>query len=264
MLTFQLSTLIFQLLNFFILLGVLTWFFYRPLLRVMKQREDATASRLRDAAEQARQAREERQRLAEESRRLHTEAEALLAKAGVEAAQSREHVLERTRAEVARLMEEAQQRIQEQERAAQQRLESRVRQAVVTVAGGLIREAAGPAVHQALLQKVLDGKIGEESNQAELLRQALPNNHHSVLVELAYPPAPDLEERLQSALGKALGQEAKAVSLAFRVEPSLLAGARMLVATVAVDLSLRRILEELSQEAGPREGNRGHGVGEPA
>lgn len=264
MLTFQLSTLIFQLLNFFILLGVLTWFFYRPLLRVMKQREDAIASRLRDAAEQARQASEERQRLAEELRRAQAEAETLLAKARAEAAHSREHILERARQEATQLLEEAKGRIQEQERAAQQRLESRLRQAAVAIAGGLIREAAGPLVHQALLQKLLAGKIGEDRSQAELLRQALPNAHHSVTVELASPPSSDLEEHLQRALAKTLGEEAKALNLTFRVEPSLIAGVRIVVGTVAVDLSLRRILEELSRGTHPRGEKISDGMGEPA
>jgi hypothetical protein len=190
--------------------------------------------------------------------------EALLAKARVEASQSREQTLERAHAEAARLLEDAKERLQEQERAAQQRLESRLRQAAVAVAGGLIREAAGPIVHQALLQKLLDGKIGEDGAEAELLRQALPNTQHSVTVELAYPPAPDLEERLQRALAKTVGKEAKALNLTFRVEPSLIAGVRILVGTVAVDLSLMRILEELSQEARPRGGNIGDGMGEPA
>jgi F-type H+-transporting ATPase subunit b len=264
MLTFQWSTLIFQLLNFFILLGVLTWFFYRPLLRVMQQREDMIASRLRDAAEQARQVSEERQRLAEESRRIHTDAEALLAKARVAASQSRDHILERTREEVVRLMEDAKQRIQEQERLAEHHLESRLRHAVVIVAGGLIREAAGSLVHQALLQRLIEEQVGDDRQEVDLLRQALATTGYSVTVELAYPPSPDLEQHIQGALGKALGKEPLALNLAFRVEPSLIAGVRMLVGTVAVDLSLRRMLEELSQEEGSREGNRGHGMGNPA
>jgi F-type H+-transporting ATPase subunit b len=263
MLTVQLSTLIFQLINFFILLGVLTWVFYRPLLRVMKQREDAIAARLRDAAEQSRQAAEERRRLADESSRLHVESEALLAKVRVEVSQSREHILERARQEAARSMEEAQQRLQERERAAQERLEGRLRQVAVTIAGSLIRQAAGPIVHQALLQRLIEEHVGGDSHEADLLRQALPNANGRVLVELAYAPSPDLEGRLQSMLGKSLGQEPAAINLDFRVESSLLAGVRVLVGTVAVDLSLKRILEELSQEAAPTGGTGEHGMGEP-
>jgi F0F1-type ATP synthase membrane subunit b/b' len=230
----------------------------------MKQREDAIAARLRDAAKQARQAGEERQRLADESRRMYTESEALQAKARVEATQSRELILQHAREEAARLLEEARQRLQEQERAAQQHLERRLRQAAVAVAGGLIRQAAGPLVHQALLQRMLEEHVGEDRAEADLLGQALPRTDGSVTVELAYAPSPDLEERVQSALAKSLGQEATAMHLAFRVEPSLLAGVRLLVGTVAVDLSLRRMLEELSQEVSPRGGNKDHGMGEPA
>jgi F0F1-type ATP synthase membrane subunit b/b' len=45
MFSFRLSTFIFQLINFFVLLAVLTWFFYRPLLRAMQRREEEVAAR---------------------------------------------------------------------------------------------------------------------------------------------------------------------------------------------------------------------------
>jgi hypothetical protein len=155
-------------------------------------------------------------------------------------------MLERARQEVARLLDEAKQRAHEQERTARQRLEARLRQTVVATSGSLIREAAGPLVHQGLMQKFLAGDLGTGGQQADLLRQALLGTYDNVIVQLAYPPTPELEEQLQHALPKTLGQEGNKVSVTFQTEPSLLAGVRVLVGTVAVDLSLKHILEALS------------------
>jgi F-type H+-transporting ATPase subunit b len=257
MFSFRLSTFIFQLINFFVLLAVLTWFFYRPLLRAMQHREDEIASRLRDADEREGKAEAERQHLAEQSRRAQAEAQALLARARTEGSQATEQMLERARQEAARLLDEAKQRAQEQERTARQRLEARLRQTVVVTSGSLIREAAGPLVHQGLMQKLLAGDLGADGQQADLLRQALSGANGKVIVQLAYPPTPGLEEQFQQVLAKTLGREGNKVSVTFQTEPSLLAGGRMLVGTVAVDLSLKHIFDGLSLQESASGGLRG-------
>jgi F-type H+-transporting ATPase subunit b len=264
MFTFRLSTLIFQPINFFILLAALTWFFYRPLRRVMQHREEEIGSRLHDADERARQAEGERQQLAEQSRRAQAEREALLASARTEALQAAEQVLERARQEAARLLDEAKQRAQEQERAARQRLEARLRRTVVTTSGSLIREAAGPVVHQGLVQKLLTGDLGVEGEQADLLRQALSGANGDVIVQMAYPPSGSLREQLQQTLTRTLGKEGHTVRVTFRTEPTLVAGARILVGTVAVDLSLEHILDELSLQGSLGSGARDDGMGRSA
>lgn len=257
MFSFRLSTFIFQLINFFVLLAVLTWFFYRPLLRAMQRREDEIASRLRDADERGRKAEAERQQLAEQSHRAQAEAQALLARARTEGSQATEQMLERARQEAARLLDEAKQRAQEQERTVRQRLEARLRQTVVATSGSLIREAAGPLVHQGLMQKLLAGDLGTDGQQADLLRQALSGANGNVIVQLAYPPTPSLEEQFQHALAKTLGREGNKVSVIFQTESSLLAGGRILVGTVAVDLSLKHILDGLSLQEHVMGGSRG-------
>jgi F-type H+-transporting ATPase subunit b len=261
MFSFRLSTFIFQLINFFVLLAVLTWFFYRPLLRAMQRREEEVAARLRDADERERQAEAERQQLAEQSRRAQADVEALLARARTEASQATEQMLQRAHQEVARLLDEAKQRGQEQERTAWQRLAARLRQTVVATSGSLIREAAGPLVHQGLMQKLLAGDLGTEGQQADLLRQALSGANGNVIVQLAYPPTPGLEEQFQQALAKTLGREGNRVCVTLQTEPSLVAGVRILIGTVAVDLSLKHILDALSLQESASGGARGLGNG---
>jgi F-type H+-transporting ATPase subunit b len=261
MFTFRLSTLIFQLINFFILLAVLTWFFYRPLRRVMQHREEEIASRLRHADEGARKAEGERQQLAEQSQRAQAERQALLARARTEALQGAEQILERARQEAARLLDEAKQRAQEQERTARQRLEARLRRTVVTTSGSLIREAAGPVVHQGLVQQLLTGDLGIEREHADLLRRALSATHGNVIVQIAYPPSASLQDQFQQSLARTLGKEGHTVRVSFQTDPALVAGVRLLVGTVAVDLSLEHILDDLSLQGGPISGARDDGLG---
>ncbi|HYM68997.1 MAG TPA: F0F1 ATP synthase subunit B [bacterium] len=251
MLHVQLSTIAFQIVNFFILLTALTWFLYRPLLQTMRQREDEIAARLRDAEERARRADAERAQLAEEAVRARADAEALLARAQAEASQTRQRLLDQARQEAARYAEEARQRIEEQERAVRQRLEDTVRKTAVAMAGSLIQRAAGPPFHRALIEQLLTGSLAPEGIQRDLLHRAVSRSNGAMTVEVAYPPSPELTERIRETLARLLGVTDRRVEIVVRVDRSLRAGVRILVEDVVVDLSLNRILTELEHGVTP-------------
>ncbi|MGE0822374.1 MAG: F0F1 ATP synthase subunit delta [Candidatus Binatia bacterium] len=248
MLRFEWSTFVFQIVNFFILLAVLSRFFYRPLQRVMAQQEDEISSRLHEAEERARKADAEREELAQAAARMRVEAETTLGKAKADAAQAREHLLERARVDADRYLEEAKQRVQEMERSMQQRLTTEARKTAVTMTAQLMQAAAGPLLHQALLEKLLQEGLQLAGEQGELLRRAYAHVDGEVTIEVAYPPTSDLEERFRQIVTTALGADRAAVRIAVRTDPSLIAGARVLIGTVVIDLSLNRTLTDLSQQ----------------
>jgi F-type H+-transporting ATPase subunit b len=252
-LTFQLSTFIFQLVNFFILLVVLTRFVYRPLLRVVHRQEEEMVACLRDAEERAKRADAEREQLAQELQHARAQAEELLATARTEAAQIRAQLLERAHQEAAQQLDETKQRVQEQERTARQRLETDLRQTAVAMTAGLLQAAAGPLLHNTLIEQLLGEGLRLDGDQGELLRRAHTQADGSVTVEVAYPLAPGLEARVREVLATAVGRDGATMTVTFRTEPLLLAGARLLVGGVAVDLSLSRTLAELSQQPAAEE-----------
>jgi F-type H+-transporting ATPase subunit b len=247
MLRFQLSTFIFQVVNFFILLAVLTRFFYRPLQQAMKRQEEKITARLREAEERAQKADSERVQLVEATQQLQAEAETVLTNAKVEAARTREQMIEKARQEADRYVEEAKQRVREMKRTAQQRLEIDLSRTAVTMAETLIHTAAGPPLHHALIEKLLEEGLRLDGDQGNLLRRAYAHANGSVTVEVAYPPTPGLEERFRHVLATALGTDSTAVIVTLRNEPSLVAGARLLIGTIVIDLSLHRTLTELGQ-----------------
>lgn len=251
MLDLELTTFVFQIVNFFILLACLTWFLYRPLLKVMKKREADIAAKLHDADARAQKADAERQQLADELQNAKAEAEQLLTAARAEASEQREQMLRQARTEVAMLIEDAKRQIQSQEAAAQSVLQNRIGQTVVTVAGELVRQAIGPRLHTELLQRVVGNGSGLEADHADLLSQAYDKTDGKITVELAYPPSDAEQEQIRTALARTLGRSNTDLQLDFRVEPALLTGLRILVGTVAVDLSLSRTLDELSQKIHP-------------
>jgi F-type H+-transporting ATPase subunit b len=240
MLDIQWSTIIFQIINFLILLIMLTRFLYQPVVRTMQQRQAAIAARLQEADRRAADADAERQRLAEAVEQADEQAEQLLARARADAAAERVRLIETARNDAARYREEAQRATQEQEREALSRLESRIRASAVTIAASLVRQAAGPAVHQALLDRLTNGATHPDG----VVQQLADRLGGPVVVELAYPPDPKLEDSLRGVFGE------QHVDIAFRVNADLLAGARIIVGQqIVVDLSLQHTLADLQAEA---------------
>jgi F-type H+-transporting ATPase subunit b len=247
MLDLQLSTIVFQILNFLILVVVLTRFFYQPVLRVMKAREEAIAARLRAADERGREAEAERQRLAGLEEEAVARADALLAAARADAQETAQRGVEQARQEAATLLDEARRAVDERERAALARVEAQVRDTAVSLAGSLIRQAAGPAVHQGLLDQFLRDGLRLSGPEAEALRQAVAAGDARLTIEVAYPPTVATEARLRETISRGLGLPPSATPLPIATVPALLAGLRILAAEFALDFSLRRTLQELQQ-----------------
>jgi F-type H+-transporting ATPase subunit b len=250
MLGFDIPTFVFQIVNFLILLTILARFFYRPVLQVVQRRQEQIDARLAEAEAKARQADAERESLARRSEVARREAAALLESARSDAAQERKRLVESARADAASLIEEARRTAAAEEQAALKRLSGRLAESAVQVAGGLIREAAGREVHYHMLQRLVEEGFGADE-RAALTAAGRPRE---LLVESAYPLEPAQERALQAAVAMALGELA-APSLKVHEDGSLLAGVRLTLGDVVVDMSLRRLLRQLTEtEDGARRG----------
>ena len=251
MLNLQVSTIVFQMLNFLILLVVLTKFFYQPALRVMNERDEAIAARLRAAEEQSRQAEAERERLAGLERDAAAQADALLASARADAQEAGKHILGEARSEAARLLDEARRTVDEQEPAALARVEAQVRETAVRIAGSLIRQAAGPAVHQVFVERLFSEEIHTRRPEATTGQQVPANGQANgqvaITVEAAYPLTAELETRLRARICRDLGLPQVAPAMPVRIAPELVAGLRILAGDSVLDFSLQRILRELQE-----------------
>lgn len=247
MLDLQSSTLVFQILNFFILLAGLSYFLYRPLLKVMREREEGISARLREAEEKTKEAAAAQTRLAAAEQQLKQDAAETLARAQSEAATEARRLLDDAKRAAVEEEERARQQVSAEERAALARLRSQTAGAAVAMARELIGAVAGEAVHRALLETFLSGDLGIDREVAESLRQASTRFAGFVVVEVAYQASSDLAQRFATTLTRVVGVPFDAGAIQFRVNPELVAGARVLLGTLAIDLSLSRVLTQAEQ-----------------
>jgi F-type H+-transporting ATPase subunit b len=248
MLGFDIPTFVFQIVNFLILLAILTKFFYRPVLDVMHRRQAQIDARISDAEQRARQADEEREKLARQSETATQEAAALIESARNEAASERQRLLAAAKVEAAALIDEARRTAASEEHSALDRLNTRLSESALSIAGTLIRESSGEAVHASLVGRLLTEGLGLDEAGQRQARLDFPSDGRGLVVESAYPLDASQEERLRHEAASILARPLDEVQIEVHQDESLIAGMRVLVGGLVVDLSVKHLLAELSNQ----------------
>jgi len=152
-------SLIVQLINFVILLVILTRLLYRPFLAKMQERTEAIQKSLEEAqaarAEAARQQAENETRL----RAAHAEAAAIRAQALKEAADEQRRLVEAARAESQRLLDSARAQLDADVRRAREELRREVGELAISVAEKLIRKSLRDEEHRRIVDDAI-AKVG--------------------------------------------------------------------------------------------------------
>lgn len=134
--------IIIQLFNFGILMLVLVYFFYKPVLKILKDREDKISQGLKDA-EMAAKARAdsdiERQSIISQA---HKEAEAIVQRAKVVADNKASEVLAMAQVKASHILEEAEQKGVHIKAEAKRDSEKEVAKVAVLMAEKILRERA--------------------------------------------------------------------------------------------------------------------------
>ena len=241
-------TVVFQIVNFLILMALLYYVLFRPVMRSMKERA-AEKERLeeeltRERAEVARTREELEARLA----LANEEADAIIAAAEEKADETTLAMLQQARDETERVLAEAHaesQRLRTQATGASQ---SRTIDAILEISGELVRRTAPPEVHDTLIKQLTD-RIWEmgrsEMRRVEDFRRSLGDRTPTAHIETARPLSPE-QQGLLARTFTALAD--RHVDLEVQEIPALAAGVRVRLADIVVDSSVAGQLEQLRED----------------
>lgn len=149
------GVLIAQLVNFFLLLGLLSLVLYIPVMRMLRERQERIAKGLAEAelaTKRAAQAEADYQKRIEEARR---EAQAIVAQAREVAGKEREAILARAQVELQELRARAEEEIERERRAALAALQSQVADLAIAAAGQVLGQALDEPAHRRLVADFL-------------------------------------------------------------------------------------------------------------
>ena len=149
------GVLIAQVINFFLLLALLTLVLYRPVTRMLRERSERIAKGLLQAElaeKRAAQAEAEYQKRIEEARR---EAQAIVAQAREAAEKERQAILARAQSEAEELRARTEQELERERREALQALQEQVADLAIDAAGRVLGQAVDSATHRRLVRDFL-------------------------------------------------------------------------------------------------------------
>jgi F0F1-type ATP synthase membrane subunit b/b' len=249
MLSLDLPTVIFQIINFGILAGLLYWLLFKPMQKTIRERADEKAGLLAkleaEREEAARLNAELTERLANLEQEFECEADSIRE----EAEQEREHVLQEAQAEVEQILVEAQADAYRVRRQAVESFHTDLVDAILDVSGIVIGNVLPDEVHGALVRQ-LSNRIWElgrtDIQRVELLRQSLGQREPTAYITAAQA----LTVEQQGLMARTLTALAdRHVDLEVRVEPALVAGIRVRIGDIIVDSSIAGQMDELREQA---------------
>jgi F-type H+-transporting ATPase subunit b len=154
--------LIIQVVNFILLMIVLTKLLYRPLLAKMDERTQAIKKSLEEAQAVRAEAQKERAEHAAKIQAAHAEAQAIRASALKEAADEQRRLLETAREEADRLVAGAKAELAQDVRRAREDLRREVGDMAVQVAERLIRKSLRDEDHRRIVDDAI-ARLGQQN-----------------------------------------------------------------------------------------------------
>ena len=156
MVDINLGTLLFQIVNFFVLVGILAKFAYKPLLKVLEDRRNKIASDLDNAAQARQSAEQMKAEYEAQLSKARSEAQAIVDKAVKQAAKAGQAQLEAIRAQIAREKEVAQAEIANEREAAIRDMRNEVVTLSMAVAEKLLNKNMDSDMNAKLVADCID------------------------------------------------------------------------------------------------------------
>jgi len=238
------STLLFQILNFAIMVFILSRVFFKPVIRILDQRSERVTQALQEAEEREQKAAEAQK---EYERTLADAQEQVLVmqqQAQEELLQTKQEVLAEARVQVQAMQETTERDLEQARRDAITEHRRELGHLTIELSGRLMRQAGGVALQEATLQEFLDrlGRLDpEEYRQATSVDEAT-----KLHVQVVSAQALETEHRtaLEARTAKLLERE---IEVRYRTDPSLIAGATMRFGGIVIDGSLAGQLQTLNE-----------------
>ena len=253
MLNINLSTLIFQIVNFLVLAFLLYKFLFKPVMRILDERAERVTQALDEAErreEEARKLKDEYLKKLEDAKR---EAQALREAARREIQKTRQEVIEKARIEIQAMRARAEKEMERERMEAIRQHQEEIASIVTSMSARMLTELGDGHLQEVFFDAFLDRLAKMEDD---------PSKYRSTVKEMEVVPVEVISadslsevdiERLKEVLSSFLDRP---VRLELHVDPSLIGGAVVRFGDHLIDGSLKgqlaRLRERFASELGER------------
>lgn len=236
------STLLLQIVNFLVMVAILTKFFFKPVVKILDERSKKVTSALEEAERREREAAAMRAEYEDRLVKVQEKVIAMRQQAQDEIERTRRQMMAETQEELRALREKTAHELEEMRRQAMLRHRRELGELVVQLSGRLMREAGGEALQRASVERFIEqlAALPPEQYSHVLADEEV----ESVLVHLT--SAGELEPETISEIEKLIVDMVhRPVEIKHAINPALIAGATVRFGDLLADGSLAGQLKKL-------------------
>jgi F-type H+-transporting ATPase subunit b len=238
-------TLVAQIVNFLVLIGLLKYFLYDRILRVADEREAQIADRFEEAEQAKKAAHEEAETYREKQRDLENEREELISEAREEAAARRQELLKKARHEVEEAQTQWYDAIQREKEVFLQDLRSRAGQQIYSIARRALADLADAELEQRIVQAFME-RIGQlDDDTRDVIARSIGDSGKNVVIRSAFEIPDDTRRNLVRSIQDQWGDS---VEGEFQTSSDLVAGIELQADGYQIAWSLQDYLAGLEED----------------
>jgi len=248
MLSLDLATIIFQVINFLVLAFILNRFLFQPVLRKAAEREEEKNRLMHDLAEERRQLATVRADLEQKQVEFEEQLEQMRTGSRDAVEKERQELLKEARAEAEKILVEAQTDAYRLKEQAVNEFHEQLVEAILAVTSTVAGRLCPPEVHDRMVSGLGDRvrEMGRsEMPRVEAIRRSLGNREAVAYVTTAKELSTDQQAQLVRFLTALADQN---VDVQLKIDHDLVAGLRVRLGDTVMDNSLAGQLEELRGE----------------
>jgi F-type H+-transporting ATPase subunit b len=236
---FDIWTLLFQIINFFVLLFILKRLLYKPVKEIIEKRKEMIEKKMEKAHETELEALELRKKTEEELKKLAEHKVQALEKIREEAEDEKKRLIAEAEKDVKAVIEKEKALFDLGKRKLDAELKDRAVDTVSVFASNLLRDLSDEDIHGSIMKRLLHGL---DKIAADVTALKGEGNKMTIDLATAYPIEEGELENIRSALESSVSRK---VSIITTVDRDLIAGIKLRLQDIVYDFSLAGQIEAL-------------------
>jgi F-type H+-transporting ATPase subunit b len=234
-----------QVVNFALLVFLLKHFLYRPLLKLMDEREMKIISHQKAAEDAKREAQAEAQSYRKKKEELSAEHEELLVKAKEDAKEFRADMMKKARDEIEETKIEWQRDLQRQKDELISDLRKYSGQQLYAITRRALRDLANEDLERQIMIAFINRLKNLEESERETIKDFVKDSEQIIIVRSAFKVPEDIQQKIKDALASHAEAD---VRVQFEIVDDLISGMVMSAKNVEIAWSIAEYVDSLEAD----------------
>lgn len=218
-------TVIAQVINFLVLVGLLKRFLYKPILTAIDEREKKIVAQLENAETKMAEAQKEQEDFKLKNEVFDRERKDLKEKAVSETKIERQKMLEEARQEAKNLSDKLELSMQESRENLNREISQKIKEEVISIAKKTLKDLGSASLEEQMFDKFIDHLNQLKPEEKKDFLSAFKSGSNDIVVQSAFKLADEQQQEIKNTTDKILGAENQ---IQFKTNSELISGIELI------------------------------------